>query len=56
MGKLAGPIERLEIERDELARQYAELKRQLKSEDYPDGSARAESPHLHTRRSRFPAR
>jgi phosphatidylserine/phosphatidylglycerophosphate/cardiolipin synthase-like enzyme len=32
MGKLAGPIERLEIERDELARQYAELKRQLKSE------------------------
>ncbi|WP_455914733.1 phospholipase D-like domain-containing protein [Pseudomonas syringae] len=32
MGRLDGPIERLEIERDELARQYAELKRQLKSE------------------------
>jgi phosphatidylserine/phosphatidylglycerophosphate/cardiolipin synthase-like enzyme len=32
MGRLNGPIERLEIEREELARQYAELKRQLKSE------------------------
>jgi phosphatidylserine/phosphatidylglycerophosphate/cardiolipin synthase-like enzyme len=32
MGRLDGPIERLEIERDELARQYAELKKQLQSE------------------------